>query len=224
MRTPTPSYLAPPCEEEVTILYQDDDILVVDKPAGLLSMPGPDPQYESDNLVRRLQEDFEEIRLVHRLDRLTSGVMVIARHKESQKRLNQSFQYREVKKRYVAVVDGIVEAQCGDLRFPLKPDWPNKPRQKIDFVEGKPCHTQYKVLERDTQRGCTRVSLTPVTGRTHQLRLHMTAIGHPIWGCELYAPDDAFEASSRLLLHACWLRFAHPITRQWMEWTCPAPF
>jgi tRNA pseudouridine32 synthase/23S rRNA pseudouridine746 synthase len=200
------------------LIYQDDALLVVNKPAGLLAVPGRGSD-KQDCLSARLQLEFPDALIVHRLDMSTSGLMVFARGADMQRRLSQMFQAREVGKRYVAIVTGKLEPESGEVNLPIMTDWPNRPMQKIDALLGKPSLTRYRVLDRHADT--SHVELEPFTGRTHQLRIHMSAIGHPILGDALYG-----EAGSapRLLLHACLLSFAHPLTGNSMSFDSPAPF
>ena len=202
-------FIVPPCDETPSIVYQDDDLLGVSKPAGLLSVPGRHPA-NRDSLIGRLQQQQPEARIVHRLDMATSGLMLIALNKNSHRRLSQLFERREITKQYHAVVSGCVEASQGLVDLPLACDWPRRPRQHINFDHGKAAQTFYKCLRRsDTQ---STLLLSPITGRSHQLRVHCASIGHPILGCEFYADEPARQASPRLLLHASALRLQHPIT------------
>lgn len=216
-------YIVPRCHEEVVILHRDDHLLVVNKPAFLLSVPGRAPE-NKDCVIRRLALDFPEIRLVHRLDLDTSGIMVFALTREAQSQLSRAFQQRRVFKEYQAVVDGLVEYGDGVVDLPLIADWPNRPLQKVCFETGKAALTHWKVLERDVVRSRTRLRLRPVTGRSHQLRIHCRELGHPILGCDLYAPEAVLAASERLLLHAHRLAFNHPHTGLWSEFVSPVPF
>ena len=190
----------------MTPLYVDDHILIVDKPAGLLSVPG---RSEPDCVVSRLQTEFPDALTVHRLDMATSGVMVFARGAEVQRILSMAFAARRVDKRYIAVVAGETLDE-GEVDLPLITDWPNRPRQMIDHAIGKPSLTRYRTLSRGG--GTSRVELEPVTGRSHQLRVHMMAIGHPILGDEFYAPPEVLSQALRLLLHAQSLSLPHPHT------------
>jgi tRNA pseudouridine32 synthase/23S rRNA pseudouridine746 synthase len=150
--------------------------------------------------------------------------MLFARGKEMQRRLSHAFAQREVHKEYIAVVDGLLAADRGEIDLPLLTDWPNRPKQKVDFADGKPALTRYTVLERDAARGTTRVLLEPVTGRSHQLRVHLLALGHPIAGDALYAPPDALAKAPRLLLHAQSLALPHPVDGRPLRFHSPAPF
>jgi len=204
-------------------LYLDDSMLVVDKPSGLLAVPGRG-EAGLDNQAARVQAAVADALVVHRLDMSTSGLMLFARGKEMQRRLSHAFAQREVHKEYVAVVDGLVGTEHGEIDLPLLTDWPNRPKQKVDFADGKPALTRYTVLERDAARGTTRLRLEPVTGRSHQLRVHLLAIGHPIAGDALYAPPDALAKAPRLLLHAQSLALPHPVDGRPMRFHSPAPF
>ncbi|MCK0152599.1 pseudouridine synthase [Alcanivorax sp. S6407] len=216
-------YIVPTCHERVGILYQDADILLINKPAYLLSVPGRAPE-NKDCAITRLQQQFADIRLVHRLDLDTSGIMVFALSQQGQSKLSRLFQLRTVKKRYQAVVQGLVEQDSGSIELPLIADWPNRPLQKVCYETGKHALTHYEVLERDEEHNRTRVALSPVTGRSHQLRIHCRELGHPIIGCDMYAPTEVEALSPRLLLHAEWLAFNHPVTGLWNEFTSPCPF
>jgi tRNA pseudouridine32 synthase/23S rRNA pseudouridine746 synthase len=204
-------------------LYLDDSMLLVDKPSGLLAVPGRG-EAGLDNQAARVQAAVADALVVHRLDMSTSGLLLFARGKEMQRRLSHAFAQREVHKEYVAVVDGLVGTEHGEIDLPLLTDWPNRPKQKVDFADGKPALTRYTVLERDAARGTTRLRLEPVTGRSHQLRVHLLAIGHPIAGDALYAPPDALAKAPRLLLHAQSLALAHPVDGRPMRFHSPAPF
>ena len=207
----------------VEIIHHDRDFVVVNKPAGLLSVPGSGPE-RRDSAEVRLKRDFPTLRLVHRLDQDTSGLMVFALNYPAQRNLHRFFRERRITKHYQALVQGLVDHDEGEIELPLGPDWPNRPRQKIDHDTGKRAHTLFRVLERDSVSNRTRVLLIPVTGRTHQLRLHMQALGHPIPGCDLYAPRAVLESSERLLLHACGLGFPHPDNEASRWFSCEPPF
>ncbi|MEE4251885.1 MAG: RluA family pseudouridine synthase, partial [Alcanivoracaceae bacterium] len=217
-----PYHLPPPCTEPLQLVYQDDWLVIVNKPAFLLSVPGRGP-LKQDSVQNRLAAQFDDIRLVHRLDLDTSGLMVFARGAASQKHLARHFQERKVSKEYRARVAGIVGPDHGEVELPILCDWENRPRQKISS-EGKWALTRYRVLSRHADDNSTLLALEPYTGRSHQLRIHMRELGHPIIGCDLYAPADVLARSPRLLLHACYIGFEHPQTNQWQEFYCPAPF
>ena len=206
-----------------TIIHMDDHLVVLDKPSGLLSVPGRGPTH-ADCLASRVQGEFPEARIVHRLDMATSGLLIMARGPEMERRLSIAFQQRQVKKRYVAVVAGIPSPETGEIALPLITDWPNRPRQKVDFENGKPSLTHYALLCHDAARQRSRVELRPHTGRSHQLRVHMMAIGHPILGDELYGDDGSRDAAERLLLHACELSLPHPATGVQLRLLSEPPF
>jgi len=203
------------------ILFADDHMVVADKPAGLLSVPGRGPD-KQDCLVTRVQAEFPDALTVHRLDMATSGLIVLARGAEAQRTLSIAFSERQVEKRYMAVVAGAVAVDEGEVDLPLITDWPNRPRQMIDHAIGKPSLTRYRVVSREPER--TRVALEPVTGRSHQLRVHMMALGHPILGDIFYASPEVAALSDRLLLHAEYLGIPHPETGAKMTFASPAPF
>jgi tRNA pseudouridine32 synthase/23S rRNA pseudouridine746 synthase len=212
----------PPKHTGLAILFQDEHLLVVNKPAGLLSVPGKGAD-KQDCMVSRCALEFGDIHIAHRLDMSTSGIITFARNKDAVRAMNKLFASREVSKTYIAVVDGIMENDSGEINAPLMVDWPNRPRQKVD-AEGKPSCTMYQVVSRDNTTQTTRVQLTPITGRSHQLRVHLMSIGHAILGDEFYAPDAAFHKADRLLLHAAKLAFIHPITQEPLHIDCPPPF
>lgn len=214
----------PPADTGLALIHADDDIVVVAKPAGLLSVPGRGAD-RADCMASRVQARFPDALTVHRLDMATSGLLVYARGVEVQRTLSVAFAERRVHKRYEAVVHGLVVPEAGDIDLPLITDWPRRPRQMVCFERGKPSLTRFQVIERDGRRGCTRVSLEPVTGRSHQLRVHLMAIGHPIVGDPLYGPDDAPSwATGRLLLHAAELGLPHPRDGALQTWLSPVPF
>lgn len=190
---------------------------MVNKPAGLLAVPGRGED-KQDCLAARVQREYPDALVVHRLDMATSGLMVFARGAEMQRILSRQFREREVEKRYVAVVAGKVDAEAGEVNLPIMADWPNRPLHKVDHESGKPSLTRYRLLAFDVTSQTSRLELEPVTGRTHQLRVHMAAIGHPILGDALYG-DPA--SAPRLMLHACSLRFAHPLTGAALNFTAP---
>ena len=212
-----------PVSDEFTLLYADDSLLVANKPSRLLSVPGRGEE-KQDCLIRRVQTQYRDALIVHRLDYDTSGLLVLARGKAMHRSLSILFQDRKVEKRYVAVVDGRMESESGEVNLPLIVDWPNRPRHIVDFTIGKPSLTLYRVLSYDAATHTTRVALTPETGRTHQLRLHMQSLGHPILGDTLYATEQALAKADRLQLHAEYLSFAHPETGETLTFDCPAEF
>ncbi|MCE2595125.1 bifunctional tRNA pseudouridine(32) synthase/23S rRNA pseudouridine(746) synthase RluA [Motilimonas cestriensis] len=214
-------HYTPPTDPWLDILFQDRDIIVVNKPSGLLSVPGRDPNH-SDSTWRRVQEQFPDAQIVHRLDMATSGVMVLAMHKEAERNLKMQFMNRETEKVYYARVWGHLAEKAGEVDFPLICDWPNRPKQIVCYENGKASKTFFEVESEDQHSSL--VKLTPITGRTHQLRVHMQAIGHPILGDYFYATPEALAMSERLLLHATWLKIKHPRTHQSMEFSCEHGF
>ena len=210
-----------------TLVFADPWLLVADKPAGLLCVPGRGAD-KADCLASRVAAQWPDARVVHRLDMATSGLVVFARGAAMQRALSIAFAERRVHKRYVAVVAGAPAGEQGQIDLPLAADWPRRPRQRVDHQAGKPSLTHWQVLQRDAIAGTTRLGLCPVTGRTHQLRLHLAAIGHPILGDALYADPDRAAAAPRLLLHACDLAInalagPHGPTPAW-RWHSPPPF
>ena len=200
---------------------EDGDLLVVEKPAGLLSVPGRGPHL-ADCLLSRLAATRPEVLLCHRLDRDTSGIMVFATSKRAQRGMGRLFEHRKVKKRYVARVAGMVAAAEGSIDLPLVVDWPNRPLQHVDHERGKPAITEWRRMSDDGDT--TRMRLMPRTGRSHQLRVHMQAIGHPILGDPFYAEGAARDGYPRMMLHAEGLKFAHPIGGEMLRLEAPCPF
>ncbi len=212
----------PPQEPWLDLVYRDDYIAVVNKPSGLLSVPGNQPQYY-DSAMSRVKEKYGFCEPAHRLDMATSGILLFALSKAADRELKRQFREREPKKYYQALVWGHVEHDHGVVELPLICDWENRPRQKICFERGKRAVTFYDVLQRDPNN-TTRVKLTPITGRSHQLRLHMLALGHPILGDKFYAHPQAKALSPRLCLHAESLQIQHPISGETMVFTAPVGF
>jgi tRNA pseudouridine32 synthase / 23S rRNA pseudouridine746 synthase len=212
----------PPRDCGLDLVYCDESLVVANKPAGLLSVPGRGMD-KTDSLTTRVQNEFPDALSVHRLDMSTSGLLVFARGEEMHRRLSHLFRERGVKKSYIALLAGRIEITAGEVDLPLGSDWPNRPRQQVDFEIGKPSLTRYRVLAHDTVTGTSRVELEPVTGRTHQLRVHMAAIGHPILGDVLYG-GAVGNGAGRLLLHARSLSFAHPLSQNLLTLICEPPF
>jgi tRNA pseudouridine32 synthase/23S rRNA pseudouridine746 synthase len=205
------------------VVHSDADCIVALKPSGLLSVPGRGAHLQ-DCLHARLRLRFPDALVVHRLDMATSGLMVFARSIEAQRRLSRAFAQREIEKRYLAVVEGLVVADGGVIDLPLQADWPNRPRQQVDPEHGKPSTTHYRVLSRDVAARTSRVELRPLTGRSHQLRVHLLALGHAIVGDTLYGPPEARNKGDRLLLHATDLGFRQPLTGARLDFRSSAPF
>ncbi len=211
---------------ELTVLYADNALLVLDKPAGLLSVPGRGPE-KQDCLSARAQHLYPDALVVHRLDMATSGLMVMARGTTVQRSLNQAFANRTITKRYIAIVDGHLApppGAWGVIDLPVMVDWPNRPRRVIDHPRGQPSMTRWRVLSHTGPPDTTRVELEPVTGRSHQLRVHLLALGHAIVGDALYASPRVQAMADRLLLHAGSLELRHPVTAHPMRFASTACF
>jgi tRNA pseudouridine32 synthase / 23S rRNA pseudouridine746 synthase len=217
--------LSPPTDTQalLTIVHVDGHCVVADKPAGLLCVPGRGPD-RADCLASRVQARWPDALVVHRLDMATSGLVVFGRGAAAQRCLSIAFADRQVHKRYEAVVAGRVVGESGEINLPLAADWPNRPRQQVDQGAGKPSLTRWQVLARDAALGTTRLALTPVTGRTHQLRVHLAAIGHAILGDALYAPAPWAQAAPRLLLHACALGLPSQAGAPALDFSSAVPF
>ncbi|GFE49156.1 RNA pseudouridine synthase [Roseobacter cerasinus] len=209
-----------PPQDPLVILHEDAEVLLVDKPAGLLSVPGKGPEL-ADCLLSRIQAAFPDALLVHRLDRDTSGVMIFALTRHAQRHLGLQFEKRMTQKTYVARVWGVPAQKTGTVDLPLIVDWPNRPLQKVDHETGKPAQTDWRVLKDEGETA--RVRLQPKTGRSHQLRVHMMALGHPILGDPFYATGAARDFP-RLMLHSQELRFKHPQGGRSMKIRTNPPF
>jgi tRNA pseudouridine32 synthase/23S rRNA pseudouridine746 synthase len=203
----------------IPIVFEDDHLIVVDKPHGLLSVPGRG-EHLTDCLLTRLQAMRAEVLLCHRLDRDTSGIMVFALTKEAQRKMGRLFETKRVTKRYVARVHGVVAEEGGTVDLPLIVDWPNRPLQHVDHERGKKAVTDWR--REAVEDGTTRMRLMPRTGRSHQLRVHMREIGHPILGDPFYSADA--RAWPRMMLHAEGLKFEHPVDGRVMRLEAPCPF
>ncbi len=225
--TPPGAFLAT-INHDLQIIYEDSSLLVLNKPAGLLSVPGRGDD-KQDCLSRRVQSCFPEALVVHRLDMATSGLMLMARNIDVQRTLNHQFEQRVVYKRYLAVVDGCLPpvqkpGSWSLIDMPIALDWPNRPLRIIDMATGKPSQTRWRTVASDKAANTTRVELEPITGRSHQLRVHLLALGHPILGDALYGPETVWARSPRLLLHACTLRLVHPVSNAALCVVSPADF
>lgn len=203
------------------ILYSDAEIIVADKPSGLLSVPGIGPQNQ-DCLIARVQQQFLQARIVHRLDQHTSGVIVLALDADAHRNLGRQFEERRVAKRYIALVHGNVADDTGEINLPLRKDMTRKTRHIVDHEQGKHAVTFWTVINRSDNT--TRIALMPKTGRSHQLRVHMNELGHPILGDELYAPPEVVALAPRLMLHAEMLTITHPRTGEMMTFESLCPF
>jgi len=213
---------------DLQIIHEDRCLLVLNKPASLLSVPGRGDD-KQDCLSRRVQACFPEALVVHRLDMATSGLMLMARSIEMQRALNHLFERRDIYKRYLAVVGGCLPtAQQSDgwslIDMPIALDWPNRPLRIIDAAAGKPSQTRWRTVAIDQAADTTRIELEPITGRSHQLRVHLQALGHPILGDALYGSEAIQARSARLLLHACALRLVHPVSNAALCFKSPADF
>ena len=202
----------------VEVIYADEAVVVVNKPSGLLSVPGRGPD-KQDCASSRVQLQFSDALIVHRLDMATSGLMVMARGIENQRTLNHAFAQRLVQKRYIAEVSGVLPVQetWQEINLPIAADWPRRPLRMIDYLHGKPSLTRWRCIHNNTESNMSRLELEPVTGRSHQLRVHLQAIGYPIVGDGLYAPAQIQQLSHRLHLHACQLAFPHPLYGNMVE-------
>ena len=209
----------PPLNPYLEIVFQDDDIVIFNKPSGLLSVPGKE---HADCLQARAQTVFPTATIVHRLDMATSGLMVMALNKPAHRHISKQFELRETAKVYQAIVFNILKQDSGVINLPLICDWPNRPKQIVDHERGKKALTHWRVLERNANT--TRVELKPVTGRSHQLRVHMLSIQHPIIGDTLYAHEQALDMADRLNLHAMFLSLRHPVTEQTLYFESKVPF
>jgi tRNA pseudouridine32 synthase/23S rRNA pseudouridine746 synthase len=218
---PTEFVYAPPMEPFLQVLHADDDLLVVDKPSGLLSVPGKAAEH-ADCVESRALSRFPGARIVHRLDMDTSGVMVLALNPSAHRHLGLQFERRKMRKAYVADVWGVMAEDEGEVDLPLICDWPNRPKQMVSREFGKPAMTRWQVVSRGGDR--TRVRLYPHTGRSHQLRVHMLALGHPILGDRFYAEGVALSASARLALHAESLELHHPQGGERVRFAAACPF
>ncbi len=208
-----------PLNPYLEIVFQDDDIVIFNKPSGLLSVPGKE---HADCLQARAQTVFPTATIVHRLDMATSGLMVMALNKPAHRHISKQFELRETAKVYQAIVFDILKQDSGVINLPLICDWPNRPKQIVDHERGKKALTHWRVLERNANT--TRVELKPVTGRSHQLRVHMLSIQHPIIGDTLYAHEQALDMADRLNLHAMFLSLRHPVTEQTLYFESKVPF
>lgn len=221
MTAPAAFVYNPPVEPWLEILHRDEDLLVVNKPSGLLSVPGKAAEH-ADCVEARAREACPEARIVHRLDMDTSGILVLAMNAAAHRHLGLQFERRKTKKTYVARVWGQVAGDEGEVDLPLICDWPNRPKQMVCHERGKPALTRWKVVDRDEVT--TRVRLFPFTGRSHQLRVHMLALGHPILGDRFYAEAEALDAFDRLALHAEELTLHHPADGRLVTFRAKCPF
>ncbi len=211
----------PPMSPYLDIIYQDNDIVIINKGSGLLSVPGRLPEHQ-DCLQNRVCRVLPTATIVHRLDMATSGIMLMALNKAAHVHISRQFEKRQTQKRYIARVYGVLEHAEGEINLPLICDWPNRPKQKVDREKGKPATTRYQLIQQDKESAL--VALTPITGRSHQLRVHMLSLGHPILGDRLYAHDKALTVADRLQLHAEQLTISHPVSQASMTFSASCPF
>jgi len=211
----------PPKSPYLDIIYQDNDLVVLNKPSGLLSVPGRLPEHQ-DCLEKRVTSVLPSATIVHRLDMATSGIIIMALNKAAHVDISRQFEKRLTQKQYIARVFGHPDVNTGEVDLPLICDWPNRPKQKVDYEHGKQAKTLYKVIAKEAQTSL--LALTPITGRSHQLRVHMLALDHPIIGDRLYAHDKALALSQRLQLHAKSLTIKHPVTKQTHTFIADCPF
>ncbi|MCH1414418.1 MAG: pseudouridine synthase [Glaciecola sp.] len=216
-------FIVPPCFEDIRVEYEDPDFIVINKPSKLLSLSGKHP-LNKDSVHYRVVQQYPTATLIHRLDFGTSGLMLLALNKETNKLLCEQFAQRTVEKRYEAILDGRLAEMTGEIRFPLIKDVDGFPLQKICYETGKPATSRYEVLSYNADNNTSHVQFEPITGRTHQLRLHSMAIGHPIIGCDLYDLNESFAKADRLMLHATSLTFAHPKSNETMHFSSPSLF
>jgi tRNA pseudouridine32 synthase/23S rRNA pseudouridine746 synthase len=223
-------FVAPVCEDLLEVLYQDDDILLINKPSGLLSLSGKNPlNYDSVHFrlvhgQEGVSPAFPEAKLPHRIDFGTSGIMVVGLNAASVQHLNKQFQARAIKKRYVALLEGWVTDDQGRITAPIAKEENHFPRVIICHTTGKVAISEYTVLQRLEHPRRSLVQFIPHTGRTHQLRIHSQTIGHPILGCDMYKNDRSERMAERLFLHASDLYFAHPTSDEQLHGQCPCPF
>jgi len=216
-------FIVPVCCEALTVLYQDEHLMLINKPSGLLTLSGKHP-LNKDSVHYRLVQDYPTALMLHRLDFGTSGILVVALNKAINANITKQFQARTVDKTYTAILHGHLDDDVGSIEFPIAKDKEHFPLQKICYETGKLATSNYEVVERLQTPGVTRVIFKPVSGRTHQLRIHSREIGHPILGCDLYATDEAFSMAPRLMLHATTIAFDHPVTSGRIDFTSPCPF
>ena len=219
---PSNHFVYMPPQQPLCIVYEDDDLVVIDKPAGLLSVPGRLPEHQ-DSAYLRVVEKYPHAKITHRLDMATSGILMFAKHRDAEVAVSKMFQARTVQKNYIALVQGKLEGE-GSVDVPLITDWENRPRQMVHFELGKAAKTLYQAVQYFEVEDITRVLLTPVTGRSHQLRVHMQYIGHPITGDQFYHPDYRQSALKRMALHASYLAFKQPLSGVDVEIRGNTPF
>ena len=216
-------FIVPVCHEALVVLYQDEHLMLINKPSGLLTLSGKHP-LNKDSVHYRLVQDYPTALMLHRLDFGTSGILLVAFNKAINAHISKQFQERSVGKTYAAILHGHLADDVGSIEFPIAKDKEHFPLQKICYETGKRAVSNYEVVERLQAPNVTRVIFKPVSGRTHQLRIHSREIGHSILGCDLYATDEAFSMAQRLMLHATTIAFDHPVTGERINFTSPCPF
>lgn len=217
-----PHFVYAPPQGPLRILYEDEDLVIIEKPAELLSVPGRLPEHH-DSAYLRVLERYPAAKITHRLDMATSGILMFAKHRDAEVAVSKMFQARTVQKQYVALVQGQLEG-AGSVEVPLITDWENRPRQMVHFELGKPSKTLYQAVAYDEVNDISRVLLTPVTGRSHQLRVHMMHIGYPITGDQLYHPNAKLSQLGRMALHASDLSFTQPLSKLQIHIHCAPDF
>ncbi|WP_180076258.1 pseudouridine synthase [Acinetobacter sp. YH12106] len=217
-----PDFVYCPPQEPLHIVYEDDDLVVIEKPAGLLSVPGRLAEHH-DSAYLRVLDQYPQAKITHRLDMATSGILMFAKHRDAEVAVSKMFQARTVHKNYVALVQGKLEGQ-GSVEVPLMTDWENRPRQMVHYELGKTAKTLYQAIGYLPQQDISRVLLTPITGRSHQLRVHMLHIGHPITGDKIYHPEPQRSPLKRMALHANYLAFSQPLSGVPVEIEVVVPF
>ncbi len=217
-----PIIYSPPPHTKLDILYEDEHIIALNKPPGLLSVPGRGED-KMDCMLSRLQLEYPQSLVIHRLDMPTSGILLFALNKEMQRQMGKLFEKKQIDKLYIAKVHGILKEKSGIINQPLITDWNNRPRQKIDYKNGKPSQTKFNLINSDIYNS-SLVSLQPITGRSHQLRVHMSSLGHAILGDDLYGTSQTRNSSKRLLLHAQTISFIHPLTNKLINIHCDENF
>ena len=223
MQVQADPFIVPVCQQEIEVLYQDPYLLLINKPDMLLTLSGKHP-LNRDSVHYRLVKDFPTATMIHRLDFGTSGILIVALNKAINAHIGKQFQTRHVSKTYTAMLHGHLADDEGCIDRPIAKDKAHFPLQKICYATGKPAVTHYQAIARLQAPFATRVLFRPLSGRTHQLRVHSQAIGHPILGCDLYATDEAFFMARRLMLHATGIEFDHPVTGRRVKGHCPCPF
>lgn len=211
-----------PPQDELSVVFEDEHFIAINKPSGLLSVMGRLLEH-FDSAYYRILQKYPTAKVIHRLDMATSGILLFAKYRDVEVMMSKLFQQRLVDKQYIALVEGHLQGN-GKVDAPLIADWENRPRQKVDFENGKAALTFYESEQYDYKQNHTRVRLTPITGRSHQLRLHLAYLGHPILGDRIYHPNAERFSLGRLALHAAHLAFDHPITQEKVILTSEVPF